>query len=395
MKKYKEPGYIQMFLLLACSCLPILGTALVAPVLPRIQAHFADVPSVAVLVPVSLTLPALVIALLAPFVGVIVDRVGRRRTLLYSLALYGACGTVPIWLDSLTGILLSRAGLGLAEAGIMTSSMTLMGDYFKGGRREKVFGLQMVFSALSATVFIGVSGALGQDDWRVPFVLYGAGALLLPFVIACIWEAEADAEELIQTDDGEGFSWIALMPVYLLTLGAGISLLIVPVQIGFIFQSMHIDSPKIVGLAMLFNQLGVLIGALSFKYMKMRNMPRLTSLAYATAGLGGGLMVCFDSTVALTMSLFINGLGIGLMLPTSINWVMSKVSFAHRGRASGGWTSALFAGEFISPLMVLGVTVMSDSSLNFSLMIVAVVQVIIALLCLYASISTRRVVNAL
>lgn len=395
MNKYKEPGYIQMFLLLACSCLPILGTALVAPVLPRIQAHFVDVPSVEVLVPVSLTLPALVIGLLAPFVGVIVDRVGRRRTLLYSLALYGACGTVPIWLDSLTGILLSRAGLGLAEAGIMTSSMTLMGDYFKGERREKVFGLQMVFSALSATVFIGVSGALGQEDWRVPFALYGAGFVLLPFIVACVWEAGADTDGTTPAGDEDSFSWTALMPVYLLTVGAGISLLIVPVQIGFLFQLMDIDSPKTVGISMLFNQLGVLIGALSFKYMKMRNMPRLTFLAYMIAGLGGGLMVSSDSTVILTLSLFINGLGIGLMLPTSINWVMSKVSYANRGRASGGWTSALFAGEFVSPLIVLSITAISTDSLKLSLMVVAVAQVFVALMCLLASVSRRQTVGAI
>jgi hypothetical protein len=44
-----------------------LGAVLLAPVLPRMQAHFSDVAgSAAALVPIVLTLPALVIALLAP-----------------------------------------------------------------------------------------------------------------------------------------------------------------------------------------------------------------------------------------------------------------------------------------------------------------------------------------
>ena len=101
------------------------------------QAHFAEVPGSAVLVPVVLTLPALVIALLAPFAGIIADRLGRKPLLLASMLLYVLCGVLPLWLESLPAIVLSRAGIGLAEAGIMTCCTTLMGDYYSGARRER------------------------------------------------------------------------------------------------------------------------------------------------------------------------------------------------------------------------------------------------------------------
>jgi hypothetical protein len=67
----RQAGLAQSLLLLLGSCLPVLGAVLLAPVLPRMQVHFADVPGSAVLVPVVLTLPALMIALLAPFAGLI------------------------------------------------------------------------------------------------------------------------------------------------------------------------------------------------------------------------------------------------------------------------------------------------------------------------------------
>ena len=63
----RQAGLPQSLLLLLGSCLPVLGAVLLAPVLPRMQAHFADVAGSAVLVPIVLTLPALVIAMLAPF----------------------------------------------------------------------------------------------------------------------------------------------------------------------------------------------------------------------------------------------------------------------------------------------------------------------------------------
>ena len=43
---------------MAGSCLPVLGTVLIAPVLPKIQEHFAAVPGAKTLVPVVLTIPA-------------------------------------------------------------------------------------------------------------------------------------------------------------------------------------------------------------------------------------------------------------------------------------------------------------------------------------------------
>jgi MFS family permease len=140
-KPILQAGLAQSMLLLLGSCLPVLGAVLLAPVLPRMQAHFADVDNSAVLVPIVLTLPALVIALLAPFAGLIADRLGRKPLLLASMLLYVLCGVLPLWLDSLHTIVLSRAGIGLAEAGIMTCCTTLMGDYYSGARRERLFAI--------------------------------------------------------------------------------------------------------------------------------------------------------------------------------------------------------------------------------------------------------------
>jgi MFS family permease len=69
-------GRLRAVLLMAGSCLPVLGAVLLAPVLPKMQDHFAAVPGAKTLVPVVLTVPALALALLAPFAGVIVDRLG-------------------------------------------------------------------------------------------------------------------------------------------------------------------------------------------------------------------------------------------------------------------------------------------------------------------------------
>ncbi|KES21239.1 MULTISPECIES: MFS transporter [Pseudomonas] len=381
MTAQRPAGTAQALLLLFGSCLPVLGAVLIAPVLPRMQAHFAETPGAAVLVPVALTLPALVIAFLAPLAGLLADRIGRRPLLLASMLLYSLCGVLPLWLDSLGPIVASRAGIGLAEAGIMTCCTTLMGDYFDGQRRERLFALQMVATSLSAALFMGLGGALGESGWRTPFALYAAGLLCLPLMAALLWEPQVRHAEPLRAD-AEGFPWAALAPLYLLTLLAGVSLFIVPVQAGYLLQLLHVDAPQQVGMTMGANQLGVLAGALGFRLLAALPARRLLALGFATAGLGDALMALADSHAPVVLAVLVNGLGVGLLLPTLITQVMLQVGFEQRGRATGGFTASIFAGEFLSPLLVLAITGGANPHLPQALLAVAIGQLILAPLCL-------------
>jgi MFS family permease len=86
--------------------------------------------------------------------------------------------------------------------------------------------------------------------------------------------------------------------------------------------------------------------------------------------------------VQVVVAVTINGLGIGLMLPTLITWIMAQVNFHQRGRAAGCFTAAIFAGEFISPLVVLGMTGGVATALPHALAIVGGLQLLVAVFCL-------------
>jgi len=380
----REAGLMQSLLLLLGSCLPVLGAVLLAPVLPRMQAHFAEVSGSAVLVPIVLTLPALMIAVLAPFAGMIADRLGRKPLLLASMALYVLCGVLPLWLESLPAIVASRAGIGLAEAGIMTCCTTLMGDYYSGARRERLFALQMVATSLSAAVFIALGGFLGQNDWRTPFALYAVGLIFLPLMAWQLWEPQPRvpmAATLAQPVK-RAFPWRALTPMYALALLAGLSLFIVPVQAGYLLNLLHVDAPQQIGMTMGANQLGVLVGALSFRLLSGLRSQHLLLIAFGLAGVGGLLMAGANSHVQVVVAVLVNGLGIGLMLPTLITWIMAQVGFEQRGRAAGWFTAAIFAGEFVSPLVVLAITAGAVSVLPQALAVIGWLQLVVALFCL-------------
>ena len=379
MKAECKAGTPQSLLLLLGSCLPVLGAVLLAPVLPRMQVHFADTPGASVLVPVALTLPALVIAILAPFAGIIADRIGRKPLLLVAMLIYTLCGTLPLWLDSLHAIVLSRAGIGLAEAAIMTCCTALMGDYYSGGRRERMFALQMVATSLSAALFMAIGGQLGQDNWRAPFALYAVGLVFLPLMALWLWEPrQLKAADVTQSR----LPRRGLVPLLVLALLAGMSLFIVPVQAGYLLNLLGVDAPQQIGMTMGGNQVGIVLGALSFRLIGRIRSSRLLLLAFVLAGSGGLLMAGAGSQGMVSLAVFINGLGIGLMLPTLITRIMAQVDFSQRGRASGLFTAAIFAGEFVSPLVVLAMTAGVLSTLPTALAVIGGLQWLVALSCL-------------
>ena len=115
--------------LLFISTLTIMSGATISASLPGIAARFADVENVALLSRLVLTLPAVFIALFSPAAGFLVDRFGRKPLLMVSVALFTVAGASGLFLDTLPGLLVGRAVLGLAVGGIMTATTALVGDF--------------------------------------------------------------------------------------------------------------------------------------------------------------------------------------------------------------------------------------------------------------------------
>lgn len=371
----RMPGMAQISLLMAGSCLPVMAAVLIAPVLPRIQAHYADLPNVQVLVPVMLTIPALVLGLMAPFAGALVDRLGRKPLLLAGLLLYGLAGTAPLWLENLHAIIASRALVGLAEAAVMTCCTTLVGDYWDGSRRERLLTLQTVFSSLAATAFFLVGGSLGEMGWRMPFWLYGIGFVMWLPSIWLLWEpmrVKPISDEPVSSS--EPFPLKLVTAICAITLLAAVAFYLVPVHLGFLLDGMGVQSPQRIGQAMGFSSIAVVIGAATYAPLSCLGVARHLSLAFALLAAGslwlaqaGSVSGDYPSVVAAAS---LSSLGGGMVIPTLVNWMMRSVSFAQRGRGTGAFMASFFIGQFICPLVVLGLGAVSGGGLlgAFSMM---------------------------
>jgi MFS family permease len=386
-KTGRPAGALQGILLLIGSCLPVLGAVLLAPILPTLSEVFKDSAGATALVPLVLTIPALFIAILAPFAGAIVDKLGRKRVLIIALFAYAVLGTMPLYLNSLGAIVASRAGVGVTEAFIMTCCTTMIADYFIGHRRNKYLGLQALVTALAATVFFAVGGAVGAFGWRTPFWLYVVSVLVAIAMIAAIWPTNA-------TQDGQekkvaklaAVPWGKLLLPTVIAFFGGIFFFTLIVELPYVLVGHGLTDIGLIGALSALASLATAIGAFIFRYIAWRGVGFLLPFALVLTGVGQLIVGLAPVVPLIVVGAVVASFGTGVLLPTLVTWSIARLRYEQRGRGAGLFTGALFFGEFVTPLVILGLTP-AVGSLGGA---IAVVGALAVVFCIVLALITRR-----
>lgn len=356
--------------LLLVSTLTIMAGATIAPSLPAMRVHFTAVPNADYWVRLALTLPALLIALGAPVVGVAIDRLGRKPLLLAALLLYGIAGSAGFWLESLQAILVSRAFLGLSVASIMTITVTLAADYYKGSALAQFLGLQSGFMSLGGVVFLTLGGFLADLDWRYPFLLYLLALAWLPLAAISLPEPERSsnttrtAPALPQTTgeipaaNPEKFLPSLVAMTYGMALISQIIFYLIPTQLPFYLQQTANAGAFQSGLAIALMTLFSAVSSLNYRRLKNHlGFITIYGLAFANLALGYALISWSVSYGMVLLGLAIAGLGLGLLMPNMNLCLTTITPNALRGRVLSGITTFFFIGQFLSPLLSQPLTV--------------------------------------
>lgn len=354
-----RPRLAQATLLLA-SMLTIMAGATIAPALPAIQREFARTPNAAVLVGLVLTMHGLFIAVGAPVIGVLADRYGRRSLLLVSTIVYVLAGGSGFVLDSLVAILAGRAVLGLAVAGVMVTVTALITDYYEENRRETVLGRQAAFMSFGGVVLLPLAGILADIGWRVPFLVYTTAALLLPAMAFALPEpgrletsvnSERSSDGLLQAVAELPLGALAL--IFTLGLLGQIIFYMIPVQIPFYLESQTGVSGTLIGGALAASTFTG--GVVSMLYGRIRtavSVITIVALTFAFMSVGYVVIGVSGTFFGIVTGLALAGAGIGCLFPNLNTWIAAVTPEAMRGRALSGLTSALFLGQFLSPVVV-------------------------------------------
>ena len=171
---------------LAATLMTPMDVPLISPVLPEIGAAFGVSESRAGLFVTLYALPGII---LAPAIGALADRIGRRYVLSGCLVVFGLAGTAIGFTDAFGVALGLRVVQGFAAGSVLSAlAMTVVGDRYTGRQHDTVMGVTSAVLALGTAAYPVVGGLLAARAWSTPFLLY---ALTLP-VAALVFVALDD-----------------------------------------------------------------------------------------------------------------------------------------------------------------------------------------------------------
>lgn len=354
----RAAGAPQGLTLAIAGFLPVLTILSLAPAVPSLMGHFAGVPNANILVPLMVTAPGLMVALLAPFAGGIVDRYGRRKLILASTLAYAIAGLLPLLAHDLPTMFASRLVVGVAEAFILIIVNALFADYYTVERRRTWITVQGLTGPILGTGSIALAGAFTALVWNGAFAIYAAALPILLAMFAFLFEPRRAAAPTSEADNpapaATGEFPVRTAVAYCgVTLFCSVIYYVFIVQSGLAFKAIGVGSSANLGLLIGAASLGTPIGAALFNILS-RKLAGVGLVAVLLTLLGLGMIGMGLSPNIQTMAAFgfLQQIGAGLTVTALIFWVSRLLPPEHRGRGFGYWSSAFFAGQFLSPLAV-------------------------------------------
>ena len=349
-----EKGRASLAVILASATLTIMAGSVIAPVLNPMREGLGVAHSS---VGIIITTHGLFMALFSPLMGSLIDRTGARGTFVISLIAYGLAGGSGLLIDSFWVLLVSRAFLGIALAGVFTAINVLILDMYEGLERNRVMGWRGSAQSLGGVIWPLLGGALGAISWQLPFAVYTLaipiGALAAMTVPASRDHSHGRKEE----DDGSSVLSVflqnrVLLHIYGLMFTTNVLLYVVVIFLPQLLETFGITSTFRIGLAL--TSMTATAGITSFAYgpIRLRTSYRglvLLSVTIWTVAFLSLYLATTSTAAILSVALF--GISQGLIMPTVMVWIGDAVPASYRGRFSSYLGTSGFMGQFLAPIL--------------------------------------------
>lgn len=183
------------YIICAVSLMAVLAVSSVSPAFPKISLALNVNPQNLGLLVTVFTFPAV---LLGPIIGVLADRLGRKKILVPSLFLFGIAGTACAFARDFNLLLLLRFLQGIGAASLLSMSITLIGDLYAGDRRTTAMGYNASITSTGTAFYPIIGGILATLGWYYPFLLPIVSIPIGLLVLFALKNAEPKGERNLQ-----------------------------------------------------------------------------------------------------------------------------------------------------------------------------------------------------
>ncbi len=304
-----------------------LSTDLYLPSLPSIARHFSVASGQA-----QLTLSAYLIgfAIGLPIYGPVSDRYGRKRVVLFGLALYGVANLISAMSPSLDVLIASRGLQGFGAAAPLVVARAMVRDLHEGRRAAQELArmgtIMGVVPAIAPILGVGLEMYFG---WRSNFVATATLALCLGLWVWLLLPEtlrQRAATPLTLVSMVGGFGSLLrdrrFLPFALLAATCYSGLFAFISGSSFVYQQHFKVTPLLFAISFVMMVLGYMAGAFFSQRLALRFSQRRMLMIGSLLQAGGGVVMVGTSLAGLgpfgiTLPMMAYAAGVGFTLPQS------------------------------------------------------------------------------
>ena len=345
---------INVHIIFSITLLAIMGVASLTPAFPEIIRQFdISVQEIGLLITVF-TLPGI---LLAPLMGILADRLGRKAILLPSILLFGLSGFLCAFAKDYEQLLILRFLQGTGAAPLGMINITLVGDIYKGRQRATVMGYNASILSIGTAVYPAVGGALAVIAWYYPFYLPLIALPVGLFVIFGLKNPEPSKKQEFLTYLKNTWKTINKKDVWALFV---LSILVFIILYGafLTFFPLLLEDKfgaNAFNIGMVMSIMSIITALVSSQLGMLSRRFTPKSLLIYSAGfylLAMLIMAYADSWTLIILAIIIFGLGHGLFIPNIQNLLVGFASINERAGFMSINSMVLRIGQTLGPVSV-------------------------------------------
>lgn len=339
--------------LLSLSITAAFAPMLAAPAIKLLKVDFPD--SSALLIQWVVTLSSLFILPTLFMAGYLSRRFSRKNILIFGLVLYLIGGVGPAFLNSITGILVFRALLGLSIGLISPTFNALIAENFQGKERSRMNGLVTAVNGIGGAIFLTIGGFIAAYGWRSVFFSYSYAVLLLILVLLFI----PKFPPLQRPAQGSGRPAVKLPRLfYAIALGSGLHIMLyftIPTSLSLYLAENGIGTASTVGYLSALSLIGTFAAGLAITSLTQLLGRVLVPFAFVVFGLGFLVESLAHSVLAAAMAVLLIGFAEGLFFPMMFNKTAEIVPKERMTSAFSILLACNYFLQFMCPLFMKGV----------------------------------------
>lgn len=354
----------KLLILLALGSLTVMPGAIIAPVLPEIAQHLElDHALAGYLVSAHY----LTIAIFSPLFGILAERLGCIRVLVFSaigFALFGVAGTLT---TAFLPMLLTRGLLGVATGGIAAASLGILARmYTEEAGRAQAIAYASTAITLANIAYPLLSGWLGSQQWQLAFYLYGVGIPLAILAALILPDRSLDSPSasLLECSGQEVGSMLRRPPILRLLLTVGLSAAIAYATVVYLplyLKTTFNSAATVNGLLLACQAIGAAIVSAFGVNLLIRRIGSIRTIVVGLSLMAFGLLAMpqLQQLQWFIPTSLVFGMGMGITMTSHYATIANLAPLEMQTIALATATSMNFLGQFSSPTL-FGLTLKLD-----------------------------------